>query len=477
MDRIRAYLDRLIIVDSKHELSKNPTMVPSGWDRNKYRPILTTVDSLSREVTTTTSPELPVLLEPANAELGKDALMREAAMSDASSSARSRTSSNSTSPSCFSNGGRSASTASSNARAYQRNCERYKVTAIHYGRKPQQRSQFLKSSEETLHEEHIVCKESRDVLITKPNPRRAFLDEQQVEGDKDLLVLDDLEQERRQIRREKQRKVQLRAAKQANALKKESHFYAASTQVSLDTALHDSMLESGEITITGLDDSQVPHTADLSCNILPSLSSAEGTTVGHRIERSSKTPSQLSSQTDSTSSGDATDWEEDSNAGSSSNLTQFLLTRDAEEKLELEPSLVRSHLTPMKSKMVDRLMVDFWAIFNDSRLTGTRQYGSASDGASQSTTTSTSESGELSRNSSGVRHVKRCRSDDGEDEETDDHPGRRRKRLDKLPAVGEDDALERQFACPYRKHDPRKYSLQKWPRCALKPLKTIARLK
>ena len=471
MDRVRDYLAGLKIQDSRHELSKTPTMVPSDWDRNKYRPILTTVDNLGREVTTTTSPKLPIGLE----RLGRETSVRKDAMSDAFSTAPSRTNSTSAS-SCFSDGGRSVSTASSPyLGAYQENRERCKLPTIHDNKESHQQSQFLKSSKETLYEEHGVRKESRDVLVAKPNPRRAFLDGRKARDEKELLVCDDLEHERRQIRREKRRKEQLRAAKQAKS-REESHSNAANCQVSLDNVLHDTLPEFRKTTMTGLDDSQGPHTGDTSCNILPPLGSTEGATVGHRIDYYSKTFSQISSQTDSASSEDETDWE-DSDAGSSSDLARLLLNRDAEENLEFEPSIVRSHLMSMRSRVVDRLMVDFWAIFNNNCSTGRRQYGVAYDGESQSTSTSTSESCTLSRNSLGARHVKRSRSDDGEDGETDDRPGRRRKRLDKLPAVGEDDAIVSQFACPYRKRDPRKYSVQDWPRCALKPQRTIARLK
>lgn len=287
MDRIRDYLAGLKIHDPRHELSKTPTMVPSDWDRSKYRPILTTVDNLGREVTTTTSPKLPIGLEPTVMGLRRETSVRKDAMSDAFSTVPSRTSSTSAS-SCFSDGGRSASTASSSyVGAYQENRERCKLPTIHDNKESHQQSQFLKPPKETLYEEHIVWKERRDVLIAKPNPRRAFLDRRKAWDEKELLVCDDLEQERRQIKREKRRKEQLRAAKQAKS-REESHSHTTNCQVSLGNVLHDTLPEFDETTMTGLDDSQGHYTGDTSCNILPPLGSTEGATVGHRIEYGSK---------------------------------------------------------------------------------------------------------------------------------------------------------------------------------------------
>jgi hypothetical protein len=134
----------------------------------------------------------------------------------------------------------------------------------------------------------------------------------------------------------------------------------------------------------------------------------------------------------------------------------------------------------MQLQVVERLMADFWNIFNDRWSVGIRQHGSATDGSNQSTestASTTSESQSSSWSSSRACGGKRSRSNDREVDETGDRPGRRRKQHGKLPAVQEIEDVERQFACPFRKRDPWKYSVQEWPRCALKPQKTIARLK
>jgi hypothetical protein len=52
------------------------------------------------------------------------------------------------------------------------------------------------------------------------------------------------------------------------------------------------------------------------------------------------------------------------------------------------------------------------------------------------------------------------------------------KRLKATPSVPEVSAeIPSRFACPYRKHDSRKYCLPHWRSCTLTPLQTVARVK
>jgi len=461
MERVREYLDGLEIQDPRH-LS---ALELSDRDRNKYQPILTTDGSYNTEVTA--PPRLPIQRVPL--EESDIAFRRETpkqAISDTGSIAPSRSSNNSVYSSCFSDGRRSASTArSSCTRSDQgQRLESLELPPIQDKKKYYYGGKFSQLNE-TLHEEHIAYKETRDFLVTKPNP--AFLKVQEVPEDRALLVVDDLEKEKRFIEREKRRE-RIQVIRLANLIQEEVPPSSdANLQVPFGKASHDSLTEcyAGEAHLT--------HT---SCNIIPSISPAEGSALRPTEICGSRVFSQISSQADSISSEDDTDWEEDSEAENPPEITRFLASSDTEENLEFENWIVRNQMTPMRSRVLDRLMAEFWAIFKDSWSTGRRQICVASDGASQTTSTSASDSGAISRSSSGVRQVKRSRGD-GDDEEQDDRSGRRRKRIDKLPAVDEDDSLLRQFSCPYRKRDPRKYSVQEWPRCALKPQKTIARLK
>jgi hypothetical protein len=239
------------------------------------------------------------------------------------------------------------------------------------------------------------------------------------------------------------------------------------TQASLDVE-HTSVLETCE---------ETPGSTGTGCDPDSPYHPETPNILDHRVEcRSVTTRSQVGFQTDSAASEDATDWEDDSDLEGSSKVLQFRLPDLLEGRSGTGPSRLQTELSPMKSRLIEKLMLDFWAIFDSSWPRSMRQHGSSG----QSTVSTTPpECGTTSRDSSSVRYGKRRRSDDGEDEESDDHHERRRKRapVDKLPAVQEDDPLARQFACPFRKHEPRKYSIHKWPRCAEKPQKTIARLK
>jgi hypothetical protein len=55
--------------------------------------------------------------------------------------------------------------------------------------------------------------------------------------------------------------------------------------------------------------------------------------------------------------------------------------------------------------------------------------------------------------------------------------GRGPKRLRTTPSASEFSETGLKFACPYRKHDPRKYGMPNWGPCALTPLQTVARVK
>ncbi|KAF8846433.1 hypothetical protein BDZ45DRAFT_812329 [Acephala macrosclerotiorum] len=81
----------------------------------------------------------------------------------------------------------------------------------------------------------------------------------------------------------------------------------------------------------------------------------------------------------------------------------------------------------------------------------------------------------LSQTATGGSTNKR-RLDDGNDEDAI-LDAREPKRPSTLlrPAVYEDDYLK--LACPYRKKDPRKYSVRDWRSCALTPHETVARVK
>lgn len=456
MDAVRD-LDRLEIQDAEHELVKNPMVVPSRWDGNNFRPVVrkrSLTELLSSRMLPGRPPHSPAPpAPPAPFNISPDT----------DSSAPSQTSSSSTYSSVFSEGASSTSTAPSSYNASDKDSgEGFEDHAptIDVRSKPRQLWRFTRvrrptrkqfSGTDALFEEDVVIKESRDVLITKPNPQKASLDEREVPYERGQCI-HDLKAEERHQRQEKQRKERLHEAEQAEELEKE---------MQADAAMYEWLMEFRSIS----------HTTDTSSKSGSDTNQAAENLTAQMTEVCSHKLSQISSQTDSGISEDAADWEEDSDDDSSP-------PHDHEEKLELESSLVQSYLTPTKLQVVERLMADFCNIFNDRWSVGIRQLGSATDGSNHSTASTTSESRSSSRSSSRAWGGKRSRRDDREDDEAGDRPGRRRKQLGKLSAVQEvKNDVERQFACPFRKRDPWKYSVQEWPRCALKPQKTIARLK
>jgi hypothetical protein len=245
---------------------------------------------------------------------------------------------------------------------------------------------------------------------------------------------------------------------------------------SLDTIQHASTIKSVESTDATLDDNEVSSKTVSNSHIgLPIVLGTVPPTI-QKTEHISNSHSQLGSQTDSTLSDDATDWDDDSDAEDSFSITPFLRPSILDTNSGAGPSTFQMDVTSTKSALVDRLMLDFWAIFDNSWSRGVRQHGSSTQ------TTSSSEAVDLGivpGNFSSARNGKRSRKDDRDDGESDGCGDQRRKRAprDKIPLLRGDGQPAGYFACPFRKHDPRKYSLLEWPRCSEKPQKSIARLK
>ncbi|KAF4627619.1 hypothetical protein G7Y89_g10534 [Cudoniella acicularis] len=136
--------------------------------------------------------------------------------------------------------------------------------------------------------------------------------------------------------------------------------------------------------------------------------------------------------------------------------------------------IVNLELDRMKEALVDTIMKEFWVIFNQEWSANVRRHTGASP-ESTSPSTSRVKTTPEEHQSRGYRKHDR----DGEEEqEQDDKDGRSPKRQ-KIAATPKDKTETLAFACPYRKHNPRKYchSIRKWRSCALSPLDNISRVK
>jgi len=127
-----------------------------------------------------------------------------------------------------------------------------------------------------------------------------------------------------------------------------------------------------------------------------------------------------------------------------------------------------------RSELLEGIMEQFWMYVNQRMGQGIRMHADPSSTSQRATSGSLNASTRTSNLGSGKRSL--GMEDEGQDfPEEDDE---RRAKKPRTPAVSRD-ALEEsaQFACPYRKYDPRKYNFRDWRTCALTPLRTVARVK
>ena len=160
----------------------------------------------------------------------------------------------------------------------------------------------------------------------------------------------------------------------------------------------------------------------------------------------------------------------DSDNTSGSSIYQELCDVSGEDT-EGHQEVVASALDPMRQALVDRLMDEFWMIFGQSWDTGHRECAGAS---ASSSSVANGISNFTSESSSALGPRKRPREDD---ELPNDNSGRNSRgpgdsvRPSSRPEEGT------RFACPFRKHSTRLYSIYSHPICALSHWETIARVK
>jgi hypothetical protein len=129
-----------------------------------------------------------------------------------------------------------------------------------------------------------------------------------------------------------------------------------------------------------------------------------------------------------------------------------------------------------RSELLEGIMEQFWMYVNQRMGGGIRMHADASSSSQRATSGSLNASTRTSNSSSGKRSL----GVEDEGQEFPEEEDERRAKKPRTPAVSRD-ALEEsaQFACPYRKHDPRKYNVhgRDWAKCALTPFPTVARVK
>ena len=97
--------------------------------------------------------------------------------------------------------------------------------------------------------------------------------------------------------------------------------------------------------------------------------------------------------------------------------------------------------------------------------------------SSQATTSSTYSGTQSNRSSYTVTKNGKRKRQDQDENENNEGENRSPKRPKNLLSPPRNTFGCRKFACPYRKHDARKYCVRNWRSCALTPLETVARVK
>jgi hypothetical protein len=168
-----------------------------------------------------------------------------------------------------------------------------------------------------------------------------------------------------------------------------------------------------------------------------------------------------------------TDWEEEEEALDEEDAGAFFQDGSSLTWNHLrEGRSLKFILGQVKDELVTCLMKEFWDIAKRALTSKLRMHGSHSDSSSPSSDTN----GTLRTRTSYFTPGKRSREDgNGEPPEQDRQRGSKNPKSTLTPLETSEEPPH--FACPYRKHDPRKYNVNEWVACALTPQKGLHRVK
>ncbi|KAG9233783.1 putative resistance to glucose repression protein 1 [Amylocarpus encephaloides] len=136
-----------------------------------------------------------------------------------------------------------------------------------------------------------------------------------------------------------------------------------------------------------------------------------------------------------------------------------------------ESHVTASVLDPRRENLVDLVMEEFWALFNQEWDSSVNQRTDGSRRSSDESNTSPSTSTE----SSSETQTRRKRQRGDESEGLDGGNDRKTKSRQQPTPRAQEETLK--FACPFRKHDPQSYNIYTNRVCALSHWQTIARVK
>ncbi|TVY28038.1 Resistance to glucose repression protein [Lachnellula hyalina] len=191
--------------------------------------------------------------------------------------------------------------------------------------------------------------------------------------------------------------------------------------------------------------------------VLEEEAASEDTSISEK--GSTGTDSDVDSDTQSTSEDCSVESDEPSNGS----------LRDLDVERLSDKNDMGSILNPIKEDLVDRVMDEFWILFNhqewDCNITTCNNTSPSSTPTSITTSSSSAPSKQAER--------KRQRIDDDEGAEDNEERRSRQPRRSSAPKEGD----ETRFACPFRKHNSRQYNIYNNRVCALNNWRSIARVK
>ncbi|KAE8449012.1 hypothetical protein EG329_008600 [Mollisiaceae sp. DMI_Dod_QoI] len=127
-------------------------------------------------------------------------------------------------------------------------------------------------------------------------------------------------------------------------------------------------------------------------------------------------------------------------------------------------------LDTMREVMIDRIMINFWVLYNN--LLGPNAIyctGSSPSSASEMQQESSMNNPVKSPSQLNKRAMKNDEGDDHREDEDDERHLRPRKKT-----KADMNSVPKFFACPFRKADPKKYNINDYKICALRPWESIA---
>jgi hypothetical protein len=142
-----------------------------------------------------------------------------------------------------------------------------------------------------------------------------------------------------------------------------------------------------------------------------------------------------------------------------------------EEEWDSQDQIISSILDPARRSMVERVMEEFWMIFDRSWDNGFSECAGASSSSSSEPQDGSTDSTTHSFSPFSPRKRQR------EEEPPQDGQGQDSHKTPENTGweINRDDDIR--FACPYRKHDPRRYNVYSHPVCTISHWGTIARVK